>query len=214
MHTPFQQGLKEAEEIKANSSHAKTFPILLKVSHRVGTEKRTQSIVNYLYQTNVQLISNTSRNKWINLTAIKKGTDNENRWFNFSSAPWKYFIFLIVYAKERRGSTWHLSLLQEAYILIHIHACKVEYLCIQEQSWLEYQVCSRCFGCTLNKISYQIPWSFFAQKRGTKHSPAPEEQMAFERYLAHSYSNAIALLSFLTTFPNGKTMSVLLSSVF
>lgn len=32
------------------------------------------------------------------------------------------------------------NVLQEAYILMHMHACKVERLCAQEQSWLAYQI--------------------------------------------------------------------------
>ena len=46
-----------------------------------------------------------------------------------------------------------------------MHACKVECLCVQEQSWEANQLCSKCFGCTFNKASYEIPWSFFAHKR-------------------------------------------------
>lgn len=49
MHTPLQQGLREAEEIKPRSSQAKTFSTLLKVSHRVGVHTHRHTMVNRLY---------------------------------------------------------------------------------------------------------------------------------------------------------------------
>lgn len=122
IHTPFHQSLKEAEEIKAGNSHAKTFSTLLKTSHRVCTHKHTQSTVNCLYQTWVQPISNTSRNKWIDLTVTKKGTDKDHWSFNFSSAPWKYFIFLVVHTKKEKR--WHLTpQLITRSIPTNTHAC-------------------------------------------------------------------------------------------
>lgn len=121
------------------------------------TRTYTQSIVNRLYQIRGQAVRNASRNEGINLTVTNKGTDKDHGSFNFSSTPWKYFILLTGHTK--REKRWHLTP-QLVIISIHTnpHACLQSCcLCVQEQSWLAYQVRLKCFGCTFNKTSYEIP---------------------------------------------------------
>lgn len=71
-------------------------------------------------------------------------------------------------------------------------------------------------GCAFNRTSYETSCSSFAH-RGSQPQPfnKPEVQMALKATMPlRRESNAFALFSFLITFPNGMTMSVLQSSVF
>lgn len=105
-----------------------------------------------LYQKRVQTISDASRKKKkrTNLTTTS-GTDKDNWPFNFR------VLYFSDCAYEEGEVAPDTKVLQEAHILIHMHTCKVECLCAQEQSWLAYQVCSKDVDLTGHLIKYPAP---------------------------------------------------------
>lgn len=131
-------------------------------------------------------------------------------------------LFLWLWTQRgRRAGTWHLTSLLKVYMLICLHTLTSLYMYKSRASWhTEHIQTVQEVHLTKDLMKFPDP-SLHTRGPVIPHCRRPDPRRAdllkaimTHRTAGEQHGYAIALLSLLNKFPNGKAMPALLSSVF